>query len=293
MRIVAEKYYTDIYRLCHAYLKNKNDARKCTKEVFILVQKNSHKIFIKRGLKKNIYKIAQKTIKEFPKTKKLSESCTQTDDSDKADTDKTFEKMIDRIRVENKKKKFAILKKVATIVLSVIAVLLAIDSILRDITKNESNIMTLAIEIAEEYFPVNFKKTIEIPVSEDDPYGIKTQCKQNGYIPDIPFYLPKGFELKEMSHSNDCNEVDNRFTFMKGKSSIYFSYNYYPNEMGTISVPCNEFNLSEITVNGTKAILSQEDNQYVVNYTKGNIIYVIFIQDVDYDECDKIIESIK
>ena len=70
MRIVAEKYYTDIYRLCHAYLKNKNDARKCTKEVFILVQKNSHKIFIKRGLKKNIYKIAQKTIKEFPKTKK-------------------------------------------------------------------------------------------------------------------------------------------------------------------------------------------------------------------------------
>ena len=63
--------------------------------------------------------------------------------------------------------------------------------------------------------------------------------------------------------------------------------------MGSISIPCNEFNLSETTVNGTKAILSQEDNQYVVNYTKGNIIYVIFIQDVDYDECDKIIESIK
>ena len=120
-------------------------------------------------------------------------------------------------KVLYKKKKFAILKKVATIVLSVIAVLLAIDSILRDITKNESNIITLAIEIAEEYFPVNFKKTIEIPVSEDDPYGIKTQCKQNGYTPDIPFYLPKGFELKEMSHSNDCNEVDNRFTEHQSK----------------------------------------------------------------------------
>lgn len=296
MRIVAEKYYTDIYRLCHAYLKNKNDARKCTKEVFILVQKNSHKIFIKRGLKKNIYKIAQKTIKEFPKTKKLSESCTQTDDSDKADTDKTFEKMIDKIKVENKKKKFAILKKVATIVLSVIAVLLAIDSILRDITKNESNIMTLAIEIAEEYFPVNFKKTIEIPVSEDDPYGIKTQCQQNGYTPDIPFYLPKGFELKNIDNKKiDSNCFSNSFTFEKNKSYIFFSYHYYidENDMGSISIPCNEFNLSETTVNGTKAILSQEDNQYVVNYTKDNIIYVIFIQDVDYDECDNIIESIK
>jgi hypothetical protein len=68
---------------------------------------------------------------------------------------------------------------------------------------------------------------------------------------------------------------------------------YYYDKIKPMDVPCNEFNLSEIEVNGAKAVLSQEDGQYVVNYIKDKILYTIFIQRVDYSECEKIIKSIK
>ena len=160
-------------------------------------------------------------------------------------------------------------------------------------TTNES-LLSLAVNIKESGFSIDFSETIELPTSEDDPYGIRGECQKYGYTPDVPFYLPEGFELKHMSDSNvDPNIFYNSFTFKKGKGSICFAYNYYIDEMGSVTVPSDEFNLSEIKVNGTTAILSQEDGQYVVNYQKDKIIYVIFIQHVDYYECDKIIESIK
>ena len=160
-------------------------------------------------------------------------------------------------------------------------------------TTNES-LLSLAVNIKESGFSIDFSETIELPTSEDDPYGIRGECQKYGYTPDVPFYLPEGFELKHIDKSNDVSDnITNTFTFKKGTGSICFAYNYYINEMGSITVPSDEFNLSEIEVNGTKAILSQEDGQYVVNYQKDKIIYVIFIQHVDYSECDKIIESIR
>ncbi|MBP1565060.1 MAG: DUF4367 domain-containing protein [Oscillospiraceae bacterium] len=160
-------------------------------------------------------------------------------------------------------------------------------------TTNES-LLSLVVDIKESGFSIDFSETIELPTSEDDPYGIRGECQKYGYTPDVPFYLPEGFELKLVDNSNkNPNKIYNSFTFKKGKCSICFAYNYYLNEMGSVTVPSDEYNLSEIEVNGTKAILSQEDDQYVINYQKDKIIYVIFIHHVDYSECDKIIESIK
>ncbi|MBE6842005.1 MAG: DUF4367 domain-containing protein [Ruminococcus sp.] len=205
------------------------------------------------------------------------------------------EKADEIIRSYNSKKvkkcRKRIPKRFVTVVASFMT-LFATNGIVKA-TTNES-LLSLAVDIKESGFSIDFSETIELPTSEDDPYGIKGECQKYGYTPDVPFYLPEGFELKLVDNSNvDPNLFYNGFTFKKGKGSIYFGYNYYIDEMGSVTVPSDEFNLSEIKVNGTTAILSQEDGQYVVNYQKDKIIYVIFIQHVDYSECDKIIQSIK
>lgn len=206
------------------------------------------------------------------------------------------EKADEIIRSYNSKKVKKCRKRIPKRFVAVVAsfmTLFATNGIVKA-TTNES-LLSLAVDIKESGFSIDFSETIELPTSEDDPYGIKGECQKYGYTPDVPFYLPEGFELKHMSdsyvESEECTY--NCFTFKKGKGSICFSYDYFANKIGSRTIPSDEYNLSEIEVNGTKAILSQEDDQYVVNYQKNNIIYVIFIQHVDYSECDKIIESIK
>lgn len=213
------------------------------------------------------------------------------DKSDEPD----MEKVINNISTTEKKHSpyinSSIKKRVAAAVVPVM-VLLATNGIVQAAT-NE-NLLTLAVNIKEGSFSLGVDDTIELSVSENDPYGIKEICQTYGYTPDTPFYLPEGFMLKHMGDStNDPDCIYNSFTFKKGKASIYFSYMYYYDKIKPMDVPCNEFNLSEIEVNGTKAVLSQEDGQYVVNYIKDKILYTIFIQRVDYSECEKIIKSIK
>lgn len=215
------------------------------------------------------------------------------DKSDEPD----MEKVINNFHTREKKDSIhvhtnsSIKKRVAAAVVPVM-VLLATNGIVQAAT-NE-NLFTLAVNIKEGGFSLDTGNTIELPVSEDDPYGIKGVCQTYGYTPDTPFYLPEGFMLKHMGDStNDPDCIYNSFTFKKGKASIHFSYMYYYDKIKPMDVPCNEFNLSEIEVNGAKAVLSQEDGQYVVNYQKGKILYTVFIQHVDYSECEKIIKSIE
>jgi len=213
------------------------------------------------------------------------------DKSDEPD----MEKVINNISTTEKKHSpyinSSIKKRVAAAVVPVM-VLLATNGIVQAAT-NE-NLFTLAVNIKEGSFSLGVDDTIELSVSENDPYGIKEICRTYGYTPDIPFYLPEGFMLKHMGDSTDDPDcIYNSFTFKKGKASIHFSYMYYYDKIKPMDVPCNEFNLSEIEVNGAKAVLSQEDGQYVVNYIKDKILYTIFIQRVDYSECEKIIKSIK
>ncbi len=46
-------------------------------------------------------------------------------------------------------------------------------------------------------------------------------------------------------------------------------------------------------MNGSSAIVSKEDNQYTIMYLKGKTEFFMFSVDVPYDECEKIVASIK
>lgn len=218
------------------------------------------------------------------------------DESEEIDIQKSIDKLMSDINDElyndsvNKRKKFNISKKAVVAVASVI-VLFTTNTIVRA-TTNES-ILTLAVNIAENSFSIDNNKVIKLPVSENDPYGIRTECQKYKYTPDVPFYLPEGFELTEM-HQSDYNPdfQFNNFKFKKGTSHIFLVYTYEQNKPDDMPLRYDESECTVITINGAKATLVKNENGYTVDYYKNKITYFIDFQYVDFDEINKIINSI-
>ncbi|MCC8042987.1 MAG: DUF4367 domain-containing protein [Oscillospiraceae bacterium] len=139
------------------------------------------------------------------------------------------------------------------------------------------------------------KEEIILPTTENDPYGIIAVCEDMDIYIETPRYLPEGFILTDMyTNKNEYSDVA-AFTFTNGTRYVALCFTNYhdDNSLSGIGIPSDEHNLTEITVNGHTGIKSMEDNQMVVSFASGTVIYNMFTQDVDYSECDKIIELIR
>ncbi len=162
----------------------------------------------------------------------------------------------------------------------------------------DMNIFSAIIELTKGGFSIDFGESeteiIELPTSEDDPYGIIAECAKYDIYPETPYYLPKGFELNSIETNINENYANTlSFCFINGDKSICMDFTRYWDEVGRIGIPSDNFNISEIEVNGYPAIISQEDNQYTITYQKDKTVFFMFTQDVPYEECEKIIETIK
>ena len=160
------------------------------------------------------------------------------------------------------------------------------------------NIVSAVIKFTKGGFAVDFGKdestVIKLPTSENDPYGIIAECAKYEIYPETTHYLPEWFKLESISN-NVNKEYANiiSFTFENSDMSISLDYKRYWNGVTNTLIPSDKYNISEIEINGKAAIVSKEDNQFTVHYIKDDTAYVIFTQNVPYDECDKIVSSIK
>ncbi len=159
----------------------------------------------------------------------------------------------------------------------------------------DMNIFSLIVELTKGGAKIDFgnkREEIILPTSEDDPYGIIAKCNEVGINVETPHYLPEEFVLTVVE--NNKYEWNNYlfFRYENDKKFITISYETYSEEFA-INIPSDEHNISEIEINGHSAIVSKEDNQMIVVFRSRNYIINIFTQDVDYDECEKIIQSVK
>jgi len=188
----------------------------------------------------------------------------------------------------------------AVVILSILVFILSINTV--TVSAWNMNVFSLVVELTKGGVTIDFSnqgsdlgEEIVIPTSEDDPYGIIAACEDMGIYIETPHYLPEGYVLINF-YTDKTDYVDSvDFTFSKGNRYIAISYNKFHDEssLAGVGFPSDEHNLTEITVNGHAAIKSTEDNQMVVTYASGLVVFNMFTQDVDYDECEKIIESLK
>ena len=148
-------------------------------------------------------------------------------------------------------------------------------------------------------------------VPDNDPYDIGKrifeweQWSDLGVL--IPTYIPKGFE--EIEFKNKFNGID--FHYKKGDNDVDFENEYiafcierFP-KGGSFQIPCDEYNIREITVDGFDGIMFEEDNQMtavfdISDYVSSNTLnyasnYYIHLStlNVPYTEAEKILFTMK
>ena len=159
------------------------------------------------------------------------------------------------------------------------------------------NIVLAVIEFTKSGFAVDFskpKEEIHLPTSEDDPYGFIAKLAEYDIEIETPHYIPEGFVLTDIdTNFNESCADEVCFVFEKGKLNFSLSYTKYHNDIPQILIPSDHYNISETEVNGSPAIISKEDDQYTITYFKDKTEFYMFSVDVPYEECEKIVKSIR
>lgn len=160
-----------------------------------------------------------------------------------------------------------------------------------------TNIVSALVEIKKGTISIDFVKqkhdVIDLPTSDDDPYGIKAKCAEYDLYPETPSYLPDNFELVriEVNQRNWIKMI--AFYYKNNSTTLVLQYQYYKDEQdeSSINIPSDSYNITEEMINDHTVIISKEDDQFTATYMCDDIIHVIFSINLDYDECQKIIES--
>lgn len=155
------------------------------------------------------------------------------------------------------------------------------------------NIFSLFVEFTQGGAKINFgqdKEEIVLPVSESDPYGIIGKCEEIGITVETPHYIPDGFILTYIE-TDTLQRKCICFVYEKGKQLISITIDDCMGD--TVGIPSDHHNISEREICGHTAIISKEDNQMISIFRSGNFYVSIGTRNVDYIECDKILDSIQ
>lgn len=155
-------------------------------------------------------------------------------------------------------------------------------------------VASLGISAAIKNKPVSAEYAAE-EYTDEDKYGIKVECEKYGIYPEVPHYLPEGFELYKVEHHSFENNNNIEFQFRCGDDKINIGYDMFTDksEMSEVGFPSDHFNLEKIEINDREAITSKEDGQFTLVYPCDNILMSIYTKTLSYDECDKIAQSIR
>lgn len=159
-----------------------------------------------------------------------------------------------------------------------------------------TNLFSAIVKLNKDSISIDFGKQqqeiINLPKSPNDPYGIKSKCAELGLYPEIPEYLPENFDLVnlETDEMEICTCID--FYYKNDKMKINISYSKFNiDDIPPLGIPADTYNLSETKVNNNTVYILKEDNQFTATYIIDNIVYLIYTDNVDYNECEKILES--
>jgi hypothetical protein len=244
-----------------------------------------------KGLSEEIEIEMSKKSPDYDKIARLSEEyCDITGDNEiiKQRETEHINKILNEISKLRQKRKHRT-RKVLTAIAASVAVVLSANVV--STAAFGVNIFKAIVHKDEKGFSVEYITDEK----SDDPYGIKTECAKYEIYPEYPKYIPEGFEVLEINHEDLGEEKTLDFLYYKDDMTIGIYYDVFddPEEIKKIKYPSDDLNIIEIEINGYPAVVSKEDDQCTLSYARDNVLLSIFTVNVPYEECDKIIESIK
>lgn len=244
-------------------------------------------------LKRNLTEEMSKPSDERDETliSELNEMIAQTEEelisaSKKRSLDNIM-KMLD----EHEKPKHIKLYKRLSIVAACLLVFLGLNT--ASLKVFGQNMFSATYQLAKGSITISTEKPdhSDIVTSPSDPYGMKAKCAEYGFFPDTPSYIPEGFVLEKIDVDSDDSSDSIIFAFRKDNMILNFFYtNYKTNdEISSFIFPTDTYNVTEELINGNTIYILKEERQFSSVYIDRGIEYSMFAENLDYDECEKIL----
>ena len=162
------------------------------------------------------------------------------------------------------------------------------------------NIFSTIVEFGKGTINFDFnqqerKKTIDLSVSADDPYGLKSECQKNGMSPLLPSFIPEGYKLVNIENGNiDGFSKGIDFLYKNKDQSIDIVIDEYEKQIPTdFGFPNENGNLEELKIEERLTFILHEGKRYSSSFSKDLTLYRVHAENVDYDTLKKILESFK
>lgn len=198
-------------------------------------------------------------------------------------------------RLREKKPRVRPAKRIRMLMTAGIAAVMVLALNIVSVAAFQRDIFSVVVEYAETSFSVKYPSgnDTNLPTTPDDPYGIKAECAKYGMDVLAPTYLPEGFELYDCKATESQHMVRIEFWYYRNcQDVVKISYTNFLSSEFSSSIPTNDFNLHEIDIHGTPAIVSEEDDQYTAIFKK-DCLETIITTDCGYAEGDKITASLE
>ena len=186
------------------------------------------------------------------------------------------------------------IRKWSAVFVSCVAVILALN--IASFSALGMNMFSAAYKIVKGGITIDMNEgeKIDLSVTDDDPYGIKAKCAEYDMYPLTPTYIPEGFELTDLHEEKGSVISTIIFHYEKDDIILNFNYTMYSEErkIPPIGIPTDTYNVVEEQINGHKMYILKEDNQFTATFQEDKTVYTIYADGLDYDNCQKIIESL-
>ncbi len=117
-------------------------------------------------------------------------------------------------------------------------------------------------------------------------------CSDCGFSPLLPQYLPESLTLtrSETDHSPYAD-----FCFTDGSRIAELTFEQFSDGRNagdvTAGFPTDRCHIREVQSDGTKILISWEDQQFTAFFLHGQILYTVFTENLDYEEAHRILDS--
>lgn len=137
----------------------------------------------------------------------------------------------------------------------------------------------------------NIEKYQNNPFLDD----MREKCKEHGLDVLLPTYIPEGFTLTMIndSHADDENYQILQFFFKSRSAKLNLDITQFSDESNVmpLSIPSDSHNISPQKINGQNVHIQKENQQYWAVFQSGLTQYVLYTDRLDYEESQRVLES--
>ena len=159
-----------------------------------------------------------------------------------------------------------------------------------------TNVFSAVYRIITGGVTVDFSKETEAVQDEGNAYydEMKQLCEDHDMPVQIPAYIPAGFIPTDIYGEFVDSPVKSfvSFYFKRNKEKLQFRFTVPKDDSASkVGIPSDHHNITEQEINGVTVHVVKEETRYTAVFMTGDIQYFMFAEGLDYDECQKVLES--